>query len=289
VAGAVRRLALGCSLIAASAACGSSATTSPTADGSRPDAATASGPGDAGSTIAEAGDRQDSGTPAFEDDGGEAEAPSADGASPASLAADRFVTNVVSFTPGECAGFMGRPLPQVVEGPPVGGGSDHGSIDVVSLGSGGTIVVSFGDNAIVDGPGPDFIVFENPFWVAGDSTDVFAEPGEVSVSDDGVTWQVFPCSPAPDPQSSTGTGAAPPYGACAGWHVVWSNPTNGISPVDPAVAGGDAFDLADLGVTHARYVRIVDETHEACPEAGGRPDNDGFDLDAVAIVHAERP
>ena len=52
---------------------------------------------------------------------------------------------------------------------------------------------SFAPNAIVDGPGPDFIVFENPFASAGSSTDLFAEPGEVSVSDDGTTWQTFPC------------------------------------------------------------------------------------------------
>jgi hypothetical protein len=205
------------------------------------------------------------------------------------LAADRFITGVVSFDPGECAGFGASSMPAIVEGPPVGGGSGRGSTDVVSLGGGGSIVVSFAPNAIVDGPGPDFIVFENPFWVSGNSNDVYAEPGEVSVSDDGVTWQVFPCTPTPDPQSSLGTGVEPPYGQCAGWHVVFSSPTNGISPVDPSVAGGDAFDLADLGVTHARYVRIVDKTLELCPEAGPRPDDNGFDLDAISIVNAEHP
>ena len=61
-------------------------------------------------------------------------------------------------------------MPGIVEGPPVGGGTDHGSTDVVSLGSGGSIVVSFAPNAIVDGPGADFIVFENPFWIGGDSS-----------------------------------------------------------------------------------------------------------------------
>ncbi len=200
---------------------------------------------------------------------------------------DSFVTGVVSFDPGECAGFNASALPGVVEGPPTGGGSDRGSTDVVSLGVGGSIVVSFAPAAIVDGPGADFIVFENPFYVAGNADDVYAEPGEVSVSDDGVTWHVFPCTPTPDPQSPHGTGVAPPYGQCAGWHVVWSNPANGISPVDPSLAGGDAFDLADIGVTHARYVRIVDKTLEVCPEAGSPPNNAGFDLDAVSIVHAE--
>jgi hypothetical protein len=202
---------------------------------------------------------------------------------------DHFVTGVVSFDPGACGGFGAAAMPGVVEGPPVGGGSSHGGTDVVSLGSGGSIVLSFAPEAIVDGPGPDFIVFENPFWVSGNMNDVFAEPGEVSVSDDGVTWQTFPCDPPADASGTggtSGTGVAPPYGQCAGWHVVWSSPTNGISPVDPAVAGGDAFDLADLGVARARYVRIVDKTREACPDSGAHPESDGFDLDAVSIVHA---
>jgi hypothetical protein len=208
----------------------------------------------------------------------------------ASIPANRFVTGVVSFSPGPCAGFGAASMPGIVEGPPVGGGSDHGSTDVVSLGNGGSIVVSFAPNGIVDGPGPDFIVFENPFWIDGDPGGVYAEPGEVSVSDDGTTWQTFPCTPTYDPSASDGTGTEPPYGTCAGWHIVYSSPANGISPLDPATAGGDAFDLADLGVTHARYVRIVDKTMEECPDAGAdRPSSNGFDLDAVAIVNAAQP
>jgi hypothetical protein len=211
-------------------------------------------------------------------------------ASESGVAADRFVTSVVAFSPSDCAGFGAASMPEIVEGPPVGGGTDHGSTDVVSLGSGGSIVVSFAPNAIVDGPGPDFLVFENPFWIGGDSSNVYAEPGEVSVSDDGTTWQTFPCTPIFDAAAVDGTGTDPPYGACAGWHVVYAAPGNGVSPLDPASAGGDAFDLADVGMTHARFVRIVDRTREDCPEAGAdRPTANGFDLDAVAIVHAALP
>jgi hypothetical protein len=287
----VRTAAVGCALMAACAACGASSG-APVPSTDVPSAADAGAVVDASSTnpanAADAADASWGGAPVGASDGSVATPDGALVDGGATVAADRFVSGVVSFTPGPCAGFGAALLPQVVEGPPMGGGSDHGSTDVVSLGNGGTIVVSFGANAIVDGPGPDFIVSENPFWVAGDSNDVYAEPGEVSVSDDGVTWQTFPCAPVADPQSAHGTGVAAPYGSCAGWHVVWSNPANGISPVDPGVAGGDAFDLADLGVTHARYVRIVDKTLEACPDAGGADDN-GFDLDAIAIVHAELP
>jgi hypothetical protein len=75
---------------------------------------------------------------------------------------------------------------------------------------------------------------------------------------------------------------------CAGWHPVYSSPGNGISPVDPSVAGGDPFDLADVGLSEARFVRIHDVSGETCPDAGG-PTSDGFDLDAVSIVNAAIP
>jgi hypothetical protein len=196
------------------------------------------------------------------------------------LAADRFVTSVVSVTYGMCAGYGQSDMPGVVLGPPVGGGASEGSTNVVSLGNGGEIVLSFAPNSIVDGPGTDFIVFENPFFIGGSMTSVFAEPGEVSVSDDGTTWTVFPC-----------TATAPPYGMCAGWHPVYSSPSNGISPVDPTMAGGDPFDLKDVGVVSAKYVRIRDMTSstETCPSTNPKPDSNGFDLDAVSIVNAEMP
>ena len=139
---------------------------------------------------------------------------------------------------------------------------------MLSLGDGGSIVVEFGQT-IIDGPGPDFIVFENPFDVGGDPKNPFADPGTVEVSADGVTWRGFPC-----------TASAYPYGLCAGWHPVLANSaTNQIDPLDSAVAGGDPFDLADLpgdaGVSEVRYVRITD-----------RADLSGdFDLDAIGVVH----
>jgi hypothetical protein len=196
------------------------------------------------------------------------------------LRADRFATKVVSFTPGECAGFGMAAMPDIVLGPPVGAGSLSGSLDVVSLGANGQIVVSVEPNAIVDGPGVDFIVFENGFWVGGDPARPTAELGEVSVSEDGVTWKTFPCTPGPGPT----------YGACAGWHPVYSAPGNGISPVDPASAGGDLFDLAEVGIASARFVRIRDLGTVACPaNPADRGKSVGFDLDAIAVVNARTP
>src|SRR5262249_6691717 len=151
----------------------------------------------------------------------------------------RFATRVVSdaFGPGQNAGR--DKLPDIVLGPPKGAGVTQGSLDVASLGNGGSITLAFDGNAIVDGPGPDFIVFENAFAAGGNPNNPYAEPGTVAVSNDGVTWTSFPC-----------TATAFPYGTCAGWHVVYANPdTNSIDPTDPTVAGGDPFDLADIGVS----------------------------------------
>lgn len=191
---------------------------------------------------------------------------------------ERFVTSVISFTPGDCAGFGIPSMPDVVYGPPQGAGDRMGSLDVVSLGHGGSIVLGFAPRAIVDGPGPDFIVFENAFWVAGDPQNPFAEPGEVSVSEDGVTWKTWPC-----------TATKPPFGACSGWHPVYADPTtNGISPFDVARAGGEAYDLADVGLARARYVRVRDVGAMECPaDPSQRTTNLGYDLDAIAIVNAE--
>jgi hypothetical protein len=277
-----QRIALACGVVAVLAGCSSSSSAVDVADAS-------AGTGDAAPVVSDgASPADDAGSPA--DDG---QAPIDDAGYPlgdgAFLRADRFVTSVVSFTPTACTGYGQSLMPGIVEGPPVGGGTDHGSTDVVSLGSGGSIVVSFAPNAIVDGPGADFIVFENPFWIGGNPNDPYAEPGEVSVSDDGVTWTTFPCTPTVDPGASDGTGVTGPYGSCGGWQVVYSAPGNGVSPVDPTSAGGLALDLASVGVTRATYVRIVDQTHEACPEGGVGPNTNGFDLDAIAIVNAAQP
>ena len=181
----------------------------------------------------------------------------------------------MSFEAGACAGFGQSEMPEIVEGPPVGGGTSAGSLDVLSLGNGGSIVVAFTPNTIVDGPGVDFIVFENPFDIGGNPNNVYAEQGEVSVSEDGVSWTTFPC-----------TATTYPYGACAGWHPVFSNPDDCISPIDTVNAGGDPFDLHDIGVTSARYVRIVDQIIESCPtNPADAPNTNGFDLDAISIVN----
>jgi hypothetical protein len=179
---------------------------------------------------------------------------------------DPFADAVVSFEPGDSAGYGQDGLPEVVLGSPEGGGADAGSSDVLSLGEGGVIVLQFTDMGLVDGDGPDLLVFENAFtgWL---------ETGVVAVSEDGETWHEWPCA---DDDADGG------YPGCAGTQPVYANSDNGIDPTDPAEAGGDAFDLADLGLARARFVRIRDSG--ANPYSG---ESGGFDLDAIAVENGE--
>ena len=103
---------------------------------------------------------------------------------------DPYADCVESFAPADDASFGHDGLPDIVLGPPNGLGDAGGSMDIVSLGCGGQITLFFDEPGIVDGPGPDLLVFENPF-VMNDET--FAEPARVLVSDDGVTWGGFGC------------------------------------------------------------------------------------------------
>lgn len=166
-----------------------------------------------------------------------------------------FIDDVVSFVPGSGAGFGQEAYPDIVFGPPKGQGSNAGSLDVLSLGSYGEMVVVFDDWIIHDGDGADVIIFENPFtgWV---------ELAEISASMDGETWHTWPC----DTETWVG---------CAGITPVLSHPDNCIDARDLQHAGGDVFDLADIGLEQAKYIRIRDLGTQM----------GGFDLDSIAIVN----
>ncbi len=96
----------------------------------------------------------------------------------------------------------------------------------------------------------------------------------MAVSEDGAVWSEFSCA-------ASDQGGDPDE--CAGVAPVLSSPNNGVDPLDPAVSGGDQYDLARVGVARARFVRITDRVDLVGTS------HDTFDLDAVAIVNAECP
>ncbi|HWP67599.1 MAG TPA: thrombospondin type 3 repeat-containing protein [Candidatus Limnocylindria bacterium] len=205
---------------------------------------------------------------------------------PRPAASSPFAAAVVSLMLGPLGG--GGAVSNVL-GPPHGGGAFQGTSHTLSLGLRGSIVLDFGDDLVVDGPGPDLTVFENAFLVRGATTLApWAEPAWVSVSADGTTFRTFPCAIDVPPFFPGCAGVYPVFAADAAAALVPSvvpiESLVGI-PVDdfvpPAGSGGDSFDLAAVGMASARYVRIQGGEQRLGLDGLG-----GFDLDAVAAVHS---
>lgn len=186
-----------------------------------------------------------------------------------------YAVELVRFTPGERAGFGQDGLPEIVLGPPGGGVEGAGSLDVLSLGERGEIVLRV-DPPIVDGPGVDFVIWENPFYIGGDPTLPFAEFAEVAVSEDGEVWWVYAC----DPESPSAPGE---WIGCAGWSPRVRFDACEMQPIDPSQTGGDPFDLADIGLPVVNFVRITDLG------TNGDEGTAGFDLDALGVVRHPQP
>ncbi len=145
--------------------------------------------------------------------------------------------------------------------------------EICSLGLGGEILLEFTDNAIVNGEGVDFTVFENAFLIqfGPRAGEIFAEPGKVAVSKDGINFYEFPFD------SLTLEGLA------------GVTPTNGAAdPTNPDSSGGDSFDLSVVGLDTAYYVKITDVTEiiQDTSHPYFDPTANGFDLDAVVAVHS---
>lgn len=140
---------------------------------------------------------------------------------------------------------------------------------ICSIGMNGRITVGFRQGVVVDGPGPDFTVFENAFYYS--SGKHFIEPATVEVSKDGIVWTMYPFD------SVT-------YEGCAG-----RMPTRGWEdPFDPERSGGDAFDLATVGVDSIRWIRLTDISERVLDDRKSPywdPTITGFDLDAVTVRH----
>ncbi|MBI2374235.1 MAG: hypothetical protein HYV07_09560 [Deltaproteobacteria bacterium] len=177
-----------------------------------------------------------------------------------------FATRVIRFEPGEGAGFGAERFPEVVLGPPKGGGLVAGSFDVLSLGAGGRIELGF-DVMGADGPGPDLVVFENAFQVSS-STVTFAEPAFVEATDGSAVLSF-----------ASAAGIEP---------VIAGSEGSTIDPADPR-AGGDRFDLsAACGANDCRSEVLASIERLTISDASGGPGvgtSTGFDLDAVMLLN----
>lgn len=165
---------------------------------------------------------------------------------------------------------------------------------IVSLGDSGVAVLTFAQ-PIINGPGPDFAVFENGFADPVDPEQAYMELAFVEVSSDGVSFFRFPAtSHTQDTQQVAGTGE-------------YMNARKVNNLAGKYISGyGTPFDLqemtgiAGLDVNNITHVRIVDvigdlSVHQSL-DAGGHVINDpyptpfptgGFDLDAVGVLNQQ--
>ena len=210
-----------------------------------------------------------------------------------------WANQVVNFTPGPVniedptgtAASFGTPANAL-------GQSDalQNSFNVVSLGDGGSITLSFA-TPIANGKGADFSVFENGFDVGNGLA--FLELAFVSVSSDGVNYFTFPSvSLTQTTTQIDGSGLS---------QNDLLDATNIHDLAGKTVAGvGTDFDLSELAnvsplldVDDIKYVKVTDVVGSIDPQFGTRDSkgnliNDpfptpfasgGFDLDAIAVLN----
>ncbi len=247
-----------------------------------------------------------------------------------------YASKVVEYVPGEGIGVdfidgqpfnnpetaLGRPtvdttgdgfnIPLDESVPLVAVNSAFRSFEIVSIGIGGHLTLTF-DDPVQDDPcnpyGIDFIIFGNSFHISGGgqpwanrnpndtvvSGALFAERGLVSVSQDGINWFSFFDGPFADdfaPTLGRIYDLENPDSELGPWNLWWGQPTDPTRPLDPQLmpahlggltvadaaefydgsAGGTGFDLAALGLDWIQYVRIE-------PNGSGIPE-----IDAVADV-----
>ena len=173
-------------------------------------------------------------------------------------------------------------------------GVPGGTMDVVSLGDGGTAVLTFA-SPICNLPGPDFAVFENGLHPDQDTTMTlyFLELAFVEVSSDGVNFFRFPAVSYVQTETQIGNGGAvnpaqlhnfaSKYGAMYG------------TPFDLDEVEDNAL-LDKNKVTHVRLVDVVGciDPEYGTKDSEGHIINDpwptafnssGMDLDAVGVIH----
>ena len=234
---------------------------------------------------------------------------------------DPFADVVIRYVPGRNAA-PGYDDPTTALGPPErfsGEGIDPGVVsmfqaawrpdELVSIGAGGSLVLRF-DTPVTDDPnnpyGIDLLVFSNTFLigpgVCSPPCGVSDEGGTIEVSPDGAAWTLVPATTIEGLFPTEGwVDLEDPFSAIPG-----RVPTDPTRPVDPRLAltdleglpypalrdlyhgsaGGAGIDLAPLGLTEIRYVRLsapidalgspeVDAVADVAPRTPGDVDHDG--------------
>ncbi len=214
----------------------------------------------------------------------------------------QYASFVAAFNQGPGTGIF---TTANILGGPTGQGFNSGSLDILTLGQGGSVTLGF-SSPIRDGRGVDFTVFENGFefptqWV-------FSEVAYVEVSTNGVDFVRFP-SRFQGPNTPLSLFQTLPMGSYAGLAgslpVVANVMTGFVDPLNPVYSGGDAFDLEDLAAEPAvlaglvdlqnvNFVRLVDVVAGLDLDSAGAiihdshngSGSDSADFDAVGVINS---
>ncbi len=171
-------------------------------------------------------------------------------------------------------------------------GKPGGTMDVVSLGDGGTATLTFA-SPICNASGTDFAVFENGLVNAQDTSLCFLELAFVEVSSDGQNFFRFPAvSMVQDTVQLNGfacISASLIHNFAGKYQVMYGTPFD-LDEVE------DNLLLDKNKVTHIRLIDVVGNINPeyATYDSQGHAVNDpwptsfnssGFDLDAVGVLH----
>ncbi len=162
-----------------------------------------------------------------------------------------------------------------------GCGDTCGSFDVFSLGYeedvDNYVVLRWSGRRVLNGPGADFVVFENGF-LRGAGPDQFMDHLIVYVSRDGLTWVAFPHDYVAEDETRFSWDTAHWPGFAGVRSVLLNDDTNPVDPFDTTLAGGDAFDLDSLpddggeGSAIKRegfvYLKLVSAASQLNPDTG---------------------
>jgi hypothetical protein len=168
------------------------------------------------------------------------------------------------------------------------GPAEGTAVDALALGEGGSVTLRF-EPPLVDGDGPDLAVFENGF------SDSFLELAFVEVSSDGVTFVRFASAYlGTTPLDAYGTLDTTLFDGLAGKYRQGYG-----TPFDLAtLADRPEVQVGALALDQIAFVRVVDVVGDgASVDDFSHPifdpyptvDTAGFDLDAVAALHAAAP
>ncbi len=186
-----------------------------------------------------------------------------------------------------------------------GGGQNAGGMDVFSLGYqegvDNYLVLSWGGATVHNGPGADFVVFENGFEVGAGSGSFFLDQIVVMLSRDGVTFVPFPHDYVAEDETKYQSKPEAWQGFGGRYPVKYNVDSNPVDPFDHEAAGGDPFDLdgmpLDGGEGQAirekgfRYLKLVAAPTVLNPDTGAAfvrdPASNGADIDGVVARYVQ--